>query len=175
MGITVILRNVTAAAFIVIAGIGSAAAAVRASVGVEAPALIATASDGSTVDLAALRGSVVLLNLWASWCPPCRAELPLLAELQRRHRPDGLVVIALSADRHRDRADALRAVRGLDLSVAFMDGARVNGYADPEALPYTFLIDASGQVRAVFPPGRGALDATAVEAALEPLLSPTAR
>jgi thiol-disulfide isomerase/thioredoxin len=173
MRITVSLRNFTAAALLIGACIGSATAAVHVSIGAEAPALITTATDGRAIDLGALHGSVVLLNLWASWCPPCRAELPLLADLQRHHREDGLIIIALSADRHRDRADAVRAVRGLDLTVGFMDGARVNGYADPEALPYTYLIDATGRVRAVFPPGRGALDASTVEAALEPLLHKT--
>lgn len=143
------------------------------TVGEPAPPLEAATAEGTPVDLAALHGHVVLLNLWASWCPPCRAELPLLADVQERHRADGVVVVALSADRHRDRADALRSVRGLSLTTVFMDGARRNGYAHPDTLPWSLLIDEAGRIAAVFPPGRGALDASAVEAALAPLLNAT--
>ncbi len=142
-------------------------------IGQPAPPLIAPTVDGGTVDLAALRGHVVLLNLWASWCPPCRAELPMLAQLQERHRAEGLVLIALSADRHHDREDARRAITGLALTGAFMDGAKPNGYANPEALPFTYVIDADGIVRAIFAPSAGPLGEIALENAIAPLLHPT--
>jgi cytochrome c biogenesis protein CcmG, thiol:disulfide interchange protein DsbE len=140
-------------------------------VGDPAPALVAPTADGPPIDLAALRGRVVILNLWASWCPPCRAELPMLSQFQTTHRDDGVVVVALSADRHRDRGDALAAIKGLRFTTAFMDGAKPNGYANPDALPFTYVIDRDGVIRAVFTPGRGALDAPALAAAIEPLLS----
>ena len=143
----------------------------RPILGKPAPALVAPAMEGGTVDLSTLRGHVVVLNLWASWCPPCRDELPMLSRLQTHHRAEGLVLVALSADRHRDRRDAQRALAGLDLTGAFMDGAATNGYANPEVLPVTYVIDADGILRAEFLPGQGGLQESRLEEALAPLLN----
>ncbi len=139
--------------------------------GDRAPALVAPTPDGGSIDLNTLRGRVVVLNVWASWCPPCRAEMPLLSRLKATHAEDGLVVLALSADRHRDRNDAIAALKGLNLTAAFMDGAKPNGYANPEALPITYVIDREGIIRAIFPPGGGAIEARALEAAIAPWLT----
>ncbi len=139
--------------------------------GHEAPPLIAPGMTNAAVDLGALRGQVVILNLWASWCPPCRAELPMLARLQQRHREEGLVLIALSADRHRDRDDARRALAGLSLTGAFMDGATQNGYANPEVLPITYVIGPDGVVRGEFLPGVGPLQESQLEALIIPLIA----
>ena len=152
----------------------SSLAAERTLVGSPAPALLAPQVDGTVLDLSALRGHVVVLNLWASWCPPCRAELPMLSKFQTRHRSDGVVLVALSADRHRDVGDARRAIAGLDLTAAFMDGAKPNGYANPDVLPMTYVIGPDGIVRAAFFPGNGDLQEAALEAAVAPLLSPEA-
>ena len=142
----------------------------RTLVGHEAPPLVAPTTSGATVDLNALRGHVVVLNLWASWCPPCRDELPMLARFQEAHRSEGLVLIALSADRRRDREDARRAIAGLTLTGAFMDGASANGYANPEVLPVTYVIGPDGTVQAEFLPGKGALTDAILSAAVAPLL-----
>ena len=148
-------------------------AAHRSLLGREAPPLVAPTTRGATIDLSALRGHVVVLNLWASWCPRCRDELPMLANFQAAHRGDGLVLIALSADRHRDREDARRAIAGLDLTGAFMDGASANGYANPEVLPITYVIGPDGIVQAELLPGRGVLTESVLTAAVAPLLRPT--
>jgi thiol-disulfide isomerase/thioredoxin len=161
--------------WIAVAAAGYATAAFSATlsphVGDPAPALVAPTPDGRSIDLLTLRGQVVVLNVWASWCPPCRAEMPVLSHLQEEHARDGLVVLALSADRHRDRGDAIAALKGLTLTAAFMDGAKPNGYANPEALPITYVIDREGIIRAIFPPGGGAIDARALEAAIAPWLT----
>ena len=153
---------------------GAEGATHRSLVGREAPALVAPTVGGEIVDLSALRGHVVVLNLWASWCPPCRDELPMLARFQAAHRSDGLVLIALSADRHRDREDARRAIAGLGLTAAFMDGASANGYANPEVLPVTYVIGPDGIVQSEWLPGRGPLTEAQLAAAVAPLLTPEA-
>ena len=67
-----------------------------------APALVATALDGQTFDLAKLRGKVVLVNFWATWCAPCRKEMPTLDAFYRRYRAQGFEMIGVSVDFARD-------------------------------------------------------------------------
>jgi thiol-disulfide isomerase/thioredoxin len=69
-----------------------------------APPLIATALDGQTFDLAKLRGKVILVNFWATWCAPCRREMPVLDAFYRHYREQGLELIGISVDFARDRA-----------------------------------------------------------------------
>ncbi|KXK63708.1 hypothetical protein AWW66_01735 [Micromonospora rosaria] len=112
-----------------------------------APALAGTTLDGAQFDLATLRGQVVLVNVFASWCGPCRDELPLLAETARQGSPQGLRVVGLNLrdgpDAVRDllertRADALTVLPDPDGSRAVDWGVR--------GVPETFLVDRDGQV-----------------------------
>ncbi len=105
--------------------------------------------DGGTLRLSELRGKVVLLNLWATWCEPCKEEMPAMERLWRRYKAHGLVVVALSMD-----AQGAKVVKpfidkarfsypvGLDprMEVAQLYGAR--------AVPATFIIDRSGNLYA---------------------------
>jgi len=103
--------------------------------------------DGGTLRLSELRGKVVFLNLWATWCGPCKEEMPAMERLWRRYKANGLIVVALSMD-----AQGARVVKpfvdharfsypiGLDpkMEVAQLYGAR--------AVPATFIIDRSGNL-----------------------------
>src|SRR6267154_2672867 len=73
--------------------------------GQAAPALVARTFSGEPMDLSALRGKVVVLNFWASWCVPCRQEMPALDALYKERGEQGVTVIGLSADDRHDRAD----------------------------------------------------------------------
>ncbi len=108
------------------------------------------ALDGSRLRLADLKGKVVFLNLWATWCPPCKEEMPAMERLWQRYKDEGLVVIALSMDS--GGAKAVKAYIehskytypvGLDpkMEVAQLYGAR--------SVPSTFIIDRSGALRAI--------------------------
>jgi peroxiredoxin len=108
------------------------------------------ALDGSRLRLADLKGKVVFLNLWATWCGPCKEEMPAMERLWQRYKDHGLVVIALSMDS--GGAKTVRAYVehskytypvGLDpkMEVAQLYGAR--------SVPSTFIIDRSGMVRAI--------------------------
>ena len=81
------------------------ASAGGAEIGQPAPALVAAGLDGHPFDLAALRGKVVIVNFWASWCWPCRAEMPLLNRFYLEHRAQGLELIGLSVDDAHDRKE----------------------------------------------------------------------
>ncbi|MFX6149329.1 TlpA disulfide reductase family protein, partial [Acinetobacter baumannii] len=67
-----------------------------------APPLIVSALGGETLDLGKMRGKVVLVNYWATWCAPCRRELPVLNAFYRRYHERGLELIGISADRPED-------------------------------------------------------------------------
>ena len=144
-------------------------------VGQGAPALRARSFGGEAIDLAALRGQVVVLNFWASWCGPCRSEMPALDALYRDYRKRGVVVIGLSADDSHDRKDALAAARGVSYVTGMLTEATTNGFGAPQVLPMTYVIAADGTLAEVLTANRGALSAAQLRAAVEarlPAISP---
>ena len=78
-------------------------------IGDAAPPLVLTALDGTSIDLANLRGKVVLINFWASWCAPCRKEMPTLDAFYRRHRGQNFELVGISIDFPRDAAKMRKA------------------------------------------------------------------
>ncbi len=149
-----------------------AAGAVAATddVGQPAPALIVRQLDGQTLDLAALAGRVVVLNIWASWCVPCRAEMPLLEKFYERYAAQGVTIIGLSADDPHERKAVNRAMRGISYPVALLVDAKPNGFGAPQVLPTTYVIGPDGVIRARLLPTRQPLTREALEAAVLPLL-----
>jgi cytochrome c biogenesis protein CcmG, thiol:disulfide interchange protein DsbE len=115
-----------------------------------APPLIATALDGQTFDLAKLRGKVVLVNFWASWCVPCRREMPVLDAFYRRYREQGLELIGISVDFARDAAKMRKAAGAISYPTAIVNEMPVNGFGTPEGVPVTYVIDVEGVVRDKF-------------------------
>ena len=154
---------------IVIGGLACARAQASPTLGRSAPPLIVATIDGGLFDLAAERGHIVLVNFWATWCPPCRQEMPLLEAFAARHRAEGVVVVGLSVDRRRDRREVLEAMRPFTYRAGLADGAKANGFGPPQALPMTYLVDAEGTLRAALAPGRGELTEEILEEALRAL------
>lgn len=119
-------------------------------VGEEAPAFAApTLSTGDTVRLESLRGQPVVLNLWASWCAPCRHEMPYLQSLHERHRDEGLLVVGVTVD-GRSSADDAQAFLD-DVGVTYMQlhdpAMRSMDVFKVIGLPATYVIDAEGRIR----------------------------
>ena len=135
--------------------------------GTPAPALVGRSFQGEPFDLSAMRGKVVVLNFWASWCGPCRSEMPLLEALQRDYRERGVVVLGLSADDRHDRKDALKAAQGVSYMTGMLGEASSNGFGAPQVLPLTYVIDRAGSVAAVLRANRGPLSAGQLRAAVE--------
>ena len=123
------------------------AAAVSATkVGDAAPPFALRDGQGNAVTLAALRGRVVYVDFWASWCGPCRRSFPWMNDMQQRYGSRGLAIIAINVDKN--PADAARFLERFParFSVAYDgDGATPAAYAVKE-MPSSFLIDAKGQV-----------------------------
>ncbi|SDZ20665.1 cytochrome c biogenesis protein CcmG, thiol:disulfide interchange protein DsbE [Micromonospora pattaloongensis] len=133
-----------------------------------APALAGTTLPGQRYDLAAARGHVVLVNVFASWCGPCRDELPLLVGTGRRWAPQGLQVVGLNL---RDGPDAVRALlaeaRAEDLTVVpDPEGVRAVEWG-VRGVPETFVVDRDGRIVAHQP---GVVTAKWLEQHLAPLL-----
>lgn len=113
-------------------------------VGKPAPPITLTTLDGSRIDTRDLRGKVVIVTFWATWCVPCREELPLLARYAHLHASDQLVVLGFSLDAP-DNLDAVRKVAvDLGFPVGLLGDPRVPGYGRIWRLPVSFTIDRNG-------------------------------
>jgi peroxiredoxin len=112
-----------------------------------APDFELAAFDGDTFRLSDHRGKVVVLNFWATWCPPCRAEIPGFVELQHEMR-DEVVFVGISLDQ--DGPDGVRSfaeARGINYPVGIDNGRIAHLYGGISTLPTTLLVDQQGVVR----------------------------
>jgi thiol-disulfide isomerase/thioredoxin len=119
--------------------------------GFAAPDFTLESLDGSQLTLSELRGSPVMLNLWASWCLPCRVEMPAIERVYQRHREDGLVVVGLNVTAQDSEAAARAFAQEFGLSFPIVldrDGAASARY-ELMGLPSTYFIDRQGIIRAV--------------------------
>jgi cytochrome c biogenesis protein CcmG/thiol:disulfide interchange protein DsbE len=125
----------------------SASAAALFGVGSPAPALRVPQLGGGTIDLAALRGKPVWLNFMATWCPPCRDELPLMGSFAARYQDRGLVVAAIDVKED----ESIVAPYMASVGASFPVGLDTDGSAQTRwraaALPVHYWIDAQGIVR----------------------------
>jgi len=113
--------------------------------GAQAPDFRLPSLAGGEVDLASHRGKVVLLNFWATWCPPCVAEMPSLERLHRALGPEGLAVVTVSTDEDEEVLREFVAELGLTLPVLLDPGGRVAaGAYRTTGYPETFVLDRSG-------------------------------
>lgn len=141
------------------------------TVGQQAPQLIVPQLDGHEFDLAKLRGKVVLVNVWATWCSPCRGEMPTLNTFYRRYHSRGVDLLGLSIDEPPDAASVQKVVQQFSYPAALASKARVNGFGDPIAVPITYVIDAQGVIRAQLQAeGPSGVSAQALAQAVLPLL-----
>jgi peroxiredoxin len=148
----------------------AAPAFASATVGNPAPALAVPELDGQTFDLSALHGKVVIVNFWATWCPPCREEMPALDAFYRQHHGQGLEMIGLSTDRPRDRSEVTKVMQSFSYPAAMMDDAKVNEFGTPDALPMTVVVDGNGVVRAKLTPDETPVTEKSLSDAVLPLL-----
>ncbi len=111
-----------------------------------APSLVLPDLDGKSVKLDDLRGKVVVLNLWATWCPPCVEEMPTLDGLAKKMAGRDLVVLAVAEDDDSSRVGPWIRERGFTLPV-LLDGRGVVGsYFGITGYPETFIIDRQGKI-----------------------------
>ena len=169
----ILLSAAGVAAFVAVFAIGMAAAHMRRGSGVTvvkaaaapsgAPAIVKFASDpalappfamkdlsGETISSSAFPGKVVLLSFWATWCPPCRLEIPELIDLQKRYQ-DKLQIIGISMDDTDTPAEVkhvhdVATELGINYPVVLADQKLIDEYGGVPALPTTFVLNTNGRV-----------------------------
>ena len=113
-----------------------------------APAFSVTTLDGEVLSSSALRGKVVLVNFWATWCLPCRAEMPLLEGMWKRHAADGFVLVGFSTDRTGEGSvRKFLAKRGITYPVAIVGYDVEVVFGGVRGIPTSFLLDQTGRIR----------------------------
>ena len=123
---------------------GAGARANSLVVGQPAPSITLTTLDGQHISSADLRGKVVILTFWATWCGPCREELPLLSRYARAHARDGLVVLGFSLDSPEQLGKVRAVADTLSFPVGLLGDPHVAGYGRIWHLPVSFVIDRRG-------------------------------
>lgn len=115
--------------------------------GVRAPDFTLTSLDGSKVKLSDFRGKAVLLNFWATWCPPCKVEMPWFEDLQKQYGKDGLVVLGVAMDDSEPASIAKFASEmGVNYPLLLGTDQVSDDYGDVQYLPTTFYIARDGTI-----------------------------
>jgi thiol-disulfide isomerase/thioredoxin len=107
-------------------------------------------NGGGTIDLGSMKGKVVLLDIWASWCAPCREEMPLLDDMAARLKDRGIEFVAVSIDEEKAAARAFLSARPKwTLTVAHDPQGKIPDLFQPPKMPTSYLIDSHGVLRYV--------------------------
>lgn len=121
--------------------------------GKPAPGFTLTDTDGKKVSLSDLKGHPIVVNFWATWCGPCKLEMPWFQEFATKYKPQGLVILGLSQDDGISPAEVAHAAKkiGVSYPVLMPDGRDVvaKSYGGVDYLPETFYVDRSGTVVSV--------------------------
>jgi peroxiredoxin len=103
--------------------------------------------DGKSVQLSDFKGKVVVLDFWATWCPPCRAEIPGFIALQNEYKDKGLVVVGVSLDQGGPGVvSSFAKAQGMNYPILMGTDDVAAQYGDIQAIPTTFVIDRTGKV-----------------------------
>jgi cytochrome c biogenesis protein CcmG, thiol:disulfide interchange protein DsbE len=115
-------------------------------VGAPAPQATLVTLDGTHISSAALLGQVVILTFWATWCEPCREELPLLSDYWVRHAQRGLQILGFGLDTRERLEEVRRVAQSLRFPVGLMSDSSAPGYGRIWRLPVSFTIDRRGRL-----------------------------
>ncbi len=123
----------------------------QGTVGTPLPPLKVDGLSGKTIDVASYKGRVLLLDVWASWCAPCKQELPVLNEMARRLKGEGIEILAVSVDQERANVDKFMHAQGgrWSLTVAHDPRGEIAELLQPDKMPTSYVVDRAGIVRYV--------------------------
>lgn len=120
---------------------------ITAAIGKPAPNVAVLTADGVKVPLAEYKGKVVLIDFWASWCPPCKTSFPALDAIYREYQEKGLEVLAVNVDERRHDADIFLNAHPHRLTVLFDPKGLAPEAFGVKGMPSSFLIDRAGNIR----------------------------
>jgi peroxiredoxin len=129
--------------------LGSSLAAAAVTPASTAPDFTLRTQNGPNLRLKEQRGRVVLVNFWATWCGPCRREMPQLSRLYDKYRAAGFLLLGVSVDDDQRKAAQIASKLGVTFPVLFDTDKNVSRLYDLSAMPSTVLIDRDGRVRHV--------------------------
>jgi peroxiredoxin len=118
-------------------------------VGNTAPDFSASTLDGGSTSLSSYRGQVVLLNFWATWCPPCRTEMPDMQAFYQEYQAQGVIVLAVNVQEDGGTVNNLRNEYGLTFPILLDGSGQVKDAYNARALPKTYFIDRGGVIRQI--------------------------
>lgn len=139
-------------------------------VGFPAPDFRLTNVDGQTRDLAGLKGQPVVLNFWATWCPPCQAEMPALQRLADDYAARGVTVLGINQAETAEQVRGYLEARGIDFPVVLDADAAVSQAYRVRSLPTTFFIDPYGVIDEIVV--GGPLSRALLESKVQQLMEP---
>jgi len=142
----IVTLNVAALAFIAMSSVSGLALAVS-EMNTPAPDFTLKSMSGKNIKLSEYAGSAVLLNFWASWCGPCRSEMPLLNDLHNKYKELGFVVVGVNVEEQTDKARDYLGDIPVDFPILFDDKNSVSKLYDVIAMPTTIMIDRNGNMR----------------------------
>ncbi len=166
----IVLSSVATGALALLAFVAVAAAAGKA--GNRAPDFSLAAMGGGTVKLSGLKGKVVLVDFWASWCKPCKKELPELDKLAKAYKDAGaeVVIVTINIDTKRENADKfLKSAKIQHLTVLFDPSSTSAEQYEPATMPTSYVIDKKGIIKTVHE-GYNAGDEKKVKTEIDALL-----
>ena len=128
-----------------------ATAALAASSSGPAPGFTLSGRGGKNIDLSQFKGQVVMINFWASWCGPCREEMPLLEDIYKKYKPMGFTMLAVNVEPNTKDADAWLAKlkKPVTFPIAYDVDSKVSKLYKVETMPSTVIVDRKGNVRAL--------------------------
>jgi peroxiredoxin len=115
-----------------------------------APDFTLTDIHGKTMKLSAYKGKVIILDFWATWCPPCKAEIPFFIELEEQYKKQGLAVLGVSLDNGVSKVKSFYNNTGMNYPVAMASPELSMLYGGIQGIPTTFIIDREGYIRDQF-------------------------
>ena len=142
-------KYVTLAASVFLALLAAASLASSSLEGRAAPDFVLKSATGENLRLSEYRGEVVMINFWATWCGPCRQEMPLLDDLYSRYRRVGFSLLGVNIDDDARRAMQMVDELGVNFPVLFDERKEVSRLYEVQAMPVTVLVDRAGTVRHV--------------------------
>jgi peroxiredoxin len=149
-------------------GTESAIPADAGTIGSKAPEFALQDLSGKTVRLSDYAGKVVIVDFWATWCGPCRAEVPDFVRLQSKYRDKGLVILGLSLDENGEKLVRDFAKEyGVNYPMLLANPETARRYGGIVGIPTTFVLDRKGQIAQKF---IGQVEPRAFEATVQPLL-----
>lgn len=146
-------RMLIVALLVVAAALVSSAVIANLSAGTKAPNFTLPTLDGKTFTLESCfkqPGKVVVLDIWATWCPPCRAEIPFIIKMQKKYAGKGVTIVGVAIDEQKAVVSAFVKKTGINYTICWdPNGKAIGGKYQVRGIPATYVIDKKGVIRFV--------------------------